>query len=380
MTKITRKTQKIFANAATNNGVIGSGQDGTKVLSSDLPTLMAKGAWDTGWLDMVLGTKKFPPLEEFQALDFINTRQAAYMFQEGMPEYDAGTTYYTNCWVKKAGTNQIWVSLTNTNVGNALTDAANWALLVDFSAAPPAYSGFVTGDGKEHWGADLATGFIWADGLTIGDASSNATNRANADTLNLFTMFWTDFTDATLPIYTSAGVLSSRSGSAASDFAAHKRMSVIDKRGRVSAGKDDMGGTAANRLTAATIDGTILGNYGGTETVALTGAQNGAHTHAFSGTTGSAGAHQHLQYNSDFLVGTETTTLTGGNYPVVKLGVPSDYYSYVIGGSANTPSLGLTSSAGDHSHSVSGTTGSGGTGDAHNNVQSTIVCNYVIKL
>jgi microcystin-dependent protein len=49
---------------------------------------------------------------------------------------------------------------------------------------------------------------------------------------------------------------------------------VIDKRGRVSAGKDDMGGSAANRITAAGsgITGTTLGSAGGAETVTL--AQN----------------------------------------------------------------------------------------------------------
>jgi microcystin-dependent protein len=46
---------------------------------------------------------------------------------------------------------------------------------------------------------------------------------------------------------------------------------VIDKRGRVSAGKDDMGGSAANRIIAAGsgITGTTLGSAGGAETVTL---------------------------------------------------------------------------------------------------------------
>src|SRR5215470_6648830 len=45
---------------------------------------------------------------------------------------------------------------------------------------------------------------------------------------------------------------------------------VIDKRGRVSAGKDDMGGSAAGRLTAATGNfGITLGGAGGAETVTL---------------------------------------------------------------------------------------------------------------
>ena len=60
---------------------------------------------------------------------------------------------------------------------------------------------------------------------------------------------------------------------------------VIDKRGRVSAGKDDMGGAAASRLTA-TYFGTsaaALGAVGGSESHTLTTAQMPSHTH--SGTT-----------------------------------------------------------------------------------------------
>jgi microcystin-dependent protein len=54
-----------------------------------------------------------------------------------------------------------------------------------------------------------------------------------------------------------------------------------DLRGRVVAGEDDMGGTAASRLTAAGsgITGTTLGASGGTETHTLTTAQIPSHRH-----------------------------------------------------------------------------------------------------
>jgi microcystin-dependent protein len=55
---------------------------------------------------------------------------------------------------------------------------------------------------------------------------------------------------------------------------------VPDCRGRVSAGKDDMGGTSANRLTDQTdgLNGDTLGDTGGTETQAYT--QQGTFTSA----------------------------------------------------------------------------------------------------
>lgn len=48
-----------------------------------------------------------------------------------------------------------------------------------------------------------------------------------------------------------------------------------DLRGRVVAGQDDMGGSSANRLTGLTggIDGDVLGGTGGDESNALTAAQ-----------------------------------------------------------------------------------------------------------
>lgn len=133
MARINRVTQKIFAGAASNNGVFGSGQLGLNTVSNDLAVLQAGAAWPLGWNSAIEGASKFPILEEFQALNYINTTQLSYLFQQGIPEWDAGTTYYANSICTGAGNLKVYASLTNGNLNNAVTDATNWILLIDFT-------------------------------------------------------------------------------------------------------------------------------------------------------------------------------------------------------------------------------------------------------
>lgn len=187
-----------------------------------------------------------------------------------------------------------------------------------------------TGAQLNFFGTVAPAGFVMASGRTIGNAASGALERANADTLLLYTLLWNSMTNA------EAAVSSGRGASAAADFAANKTIALPDLRGRTSVGKDDMGGTAASRLTVggAGITGTTLGAAGGVESVALTVAQLAAHTHASqqmgSGLNGSI-------------------TQTGGTLGVV----------------------------GDGGYNVLGSTGSGA---AHNNTQPSYVINKIIAL
>lgn len=321
MARIPRKHQKIFAGSASNNGVFGSGQDNTKILSNNLDTLQSKAAFDTGWLDATISARDFPPLEEFQSLMYIATTQIAYMFQEGIPEYSASCTYYQNSIVKQTGTYQLYGSKTDNNTGNALNNTTHWLPLIDLSAtvaaattsslgtvqlaveadivsggasthvptAPQlAQHGFETGDWKGRTLSSLPTGWIWAAG-NIGDASSNATNRANADCQALFTAYWNDAaynytgttaTGAALQLYDSSGTPVAKGVSAAADWAAHRRIDVPDFRDRVPAGRGNMVGSAG-RLSGQPggVNGNGLGNSGGLETHTLTIAQLASHNH-----------------------------------------------------------------------------------------------------
>lgn len=186
------------------------------------------------------------------------------------------------------------------------------------------------------------SGWLLCSGLTIGSAGSGGTARANDDTQDLFEALWADYTDALLPIYTSAGAGSTRGANAAADWAANKRISLPDLRGRGLFGKDDMGGSAANRITTAGsgIDGDTLGTTGGAQNVTLTTNEMPAHDHSIAGNTGDVGGSGAFTARPYF----STTGTTPPN--------PT----------ANPP------------------TGSSGSGNAHNNMPPGFVCNWIIKL
>lgn len=376
MARISRKHQKIFALNSGNNGVFGSAADNTKVLSDDLDELQEKPAFLTGWISAVLGIKKFPALEEFQSLNYINTYQLAYLFQEGIPEYLAAATYYQNSIVRKTGTYELYGSITDDNTGNALpasgADNDDWEFLQDLSATVgdattaakgiamlatltdvrannttkivtpdllTAY-GFRTGDWKGTTTSTLQAGWVWAAG-TIGNASSNASSRANADTLELFTLYWNDAaynytgtnaTGAALQVYTSAGAAVAKGASAAADFAANRQIAVPDFRDRVPAGRGNMVGNA----------GRLSGQPGGVNGNAL-GASGGAETH----------------------------TLIEAELPTVNL---SNKSAALDGGSG-----GLVDGTRDETDKVDRVLPFGDD-QPHNNVQPTIICNIIIKL
>jgi microcystin-dependent protein len=141
---------------------------------------------------------------------------------------------------------------------------------------------------------------------------------------------------------------------------------VPDLRGRVIAGQDDMGGSSANRLTGLSggLDGDTLGAVGGAETHTLTTAQLASHAHGVSGTTGGQ-SNTHTHSFTDLYVQNAGAGTTGG-------GSISD-------NQASTSSTTGNASA-DHTHNFSVTSNNAGSGDAHNNVQPTIILNYIMRV
>lgn len=135
MAKLTRKRQKIFGSDATNNGVFGSAQLGTKLTSTDIDTIQSLTAWLNGWQDAVI-SGRLPTLEEAQSIHYVSTYNIAYLMQEGIPEWSATTEYHIGSIVKKTGTFEIYGSKVNDNLNIALPDKAStgdWDYLGDLA-------------------------------------------------------------------------------------------------------------------------------------------------------------------------------------------------------------------------------------------------------
>lgn len=186
-------------------------------------------------------------------------------------------------------------------------------------------SGLVIGMVQDFAGTVLPAGYLWCDGSAV----------SRADYSELFDAIGTTY----------------GTGDGSTTF------NVPDLRGRVAAGKDNMGGTAANRLVSfgsgQSVNGSVLGANGGLDRHTLAVTQIPAHSHG--GNTGANGSHNHDYEKADHLA-------TGAVQP----------------GGANgfrTSSTAQTNAVAAHTHSIP----SEGGGQAHNNVQPTLILNKIIK-
>lgn len=147
-TRITRKTAKIFASNAGGSGVaeFGSTANGTTVYTTD-PDVIQSSEFEEGLAGgIIAGSKRLPVYEEINGVYYVGTRQIAYLLQEGIPEWDAGTEYFAKSIVRKSGTYELYGSVGNNNQNNALPSAVsngNWTYLGDLSTIASGGAPFV---------------------------------------------------------------------------------------------------------------------------------------------------------------------------------------------------------------------------------------------
>lgn len=204
-----------------------------------------------------------------------------------------------------------------------------------------------TGDIKDRYDTGSHSGWVRCNARTIGNASSGAAERASADCEALFLLLW----GADADLVVSGG----RGATAAGDWAASKTIALPDLRLRSRLGLSGMGNTASTLLSGIPVDGGAsqdgLGNTLGSKEIALSLNEIPSHNHG--GATGPGGTHNHSVASSP-----------GSGGGASGSGVQQS------GGSM------FTSQQPDHTHTVA----SAGGGEAHDNVQPSILITVYMKL
>jgi hypothetical protein len=297
-----------------------------------------------------------------------------------------------------------WLSSTDNNISNPDAGGANWSQVQ--------FLGGTATTGTWQWRptAEILPGWVKANATTIGNSASNATQLA--DTVNaaaLFAWLWVNFSNTLAPIFTSAGVPTTRGANAAADFAANKAITVYDMRGKGIIGMDTMGGAPTTILASvpaflgsATQPGSIIGEVLHTLLLAELAAHNHAivdpghnhgvndptHNHAHSDPTHTHGVgdggHNHPY---GFVVGTSAV----GQYGTSATGAPAGTTSSTTTGGATT-GIGIVAAATGMSN-VAGSTGisnvgnvtgvstsNAGSTSSHNNTPFSVVGSHYLKL
>lgn len=150
MSKIMRQTAEIFASQASTAQIaqFGSLAANAPMVYSGLTAtpagIQALANWLQGWFSGVEGAAS-PAIEDLNGYCFVMAYQIAYCLQTGVAEWDSGTTYFIGSVVND-GHGNLYVSLTDNNLNNALTNTSNWRgpLLVNGSNASPNVAGGTT--------------------------------------------------------------------------------------------------------------------------------------------------------------------------------------------------------------------------------------------
>lgn len=269
MAKILRKTMVPFggAGSVTFFGQFGSKEAGSPQTSKDPTVIQQLTAWANGWQDAVVTANKAAYLEDMNGFCYVLSYMAGYILQQGIPEWDSGTTYYLNS-VVQANNGQWFNSLQDNNLNNPPPVSASNAFWdwVNAPVTPPASQPPI-GTIIDHAGGATPAGYLVCDGTAV----SRITYAA---------------------LFAQIGVIWGI-GDGINTF------NVPNLQRRVTVGAGGAG---------TVVLGNAVGNVGGEESHTLTIAEMPAHTHTGAKPPGAAG----YVAGADTGGGTINTGSTGG--------------------------------------------------------------------
>jgi len=129
MVRKARKTQLQFGSTAGSQEIaeFGSLAAGSAAYSTNPTNIQSRAQFLQGWVAAAVGSS--PAIEDENALHFLWAYQLFYLLETGIPEWDAGTTYYVGDVVSSGDQyGRIYVSVADGQTNHAVTDAAYWRL------------------------------------------------------------------------------------------------------------------------------------------------------------------------------------------------------------------------------------------------------------
>lgn len=330
MAKLNRKTMKIFGENSQNDEMtsFGSPTLGSPTFTRDLD-LIQSTEYVNGWFPTILEGAIRPYAEDMNGVFYLFSYQLKYLMEQGIAEWDSGTTYYTNS-LAKYGT-EIYISLQDNNANNnPISSIGYW-----------------------QWYAGLNNPSELPIG-TIQDYAGTSITNSKWMFCNGQALSRTDYAGLFAVIGTTYG-----SGDGSTTF------NLPDLRERFTLGLASSGENSTVGKTGGSINHThvIRGHKHGVGNLAITGA-SGSHTHALTdnGHTHATNPHRHQLQFSDYQVqenkqqGVRETDVThDGHYSSNSPTVTENTTVTVQGSTSN-----ITIASSTHTHassSFSGTVG-----------------------
>lgn len=366
MPKITRKTQQIFASSAGSRQLtaFGTAKNDDPTFSTD-PDIIQNNAYNYGWEAAV--TADYAPYEEdTNALLYLITRQLAYLYQMGTPEYDEETTYYRGSIVLSPDGSGSWFkSIADENLANPLTDGRYWAAVELGKQGQPLFTKTIQDhvlQGEDSIGWALQGSLV--DGTVYQGAFEKLLEQYNAGTSityrGISCVLTPDYRYIALPeqknaidnLFNTTGIADFYIlDTSNTNFYLPKNSKFLQFTTNASAlNQYQSAGLPAPDITITSTVNTArttsagahthTAGYAGTHTHTMDSAGGHTHTRGTMNITGSFGRVEDELASGAFSLGTSKSTAAAGS---------GDHNVNVNFNAANTWS-GSTSSAGSHSH------------------------------